>query len=148
MLRRKSPFVRHPTADYSCILIDHKEHIVFVYVLGNHLLQVSFCKAFDAVCGNLVHARNSVLGEIGKDQQPPLNFSLCLCLILKMVRALLFESPDSSFSLSFSFSFLSLKTNECTLRRLHLNVTMTVATLMGMAHSWAANGPCPYPVEP
>lgn len=37
VLRRKGSFVRHPITDYSCVLIDHKEHIVFIYVLGNHL---------------------------------------------------------------------------------------------------------------
>ena len=45
-LRRKGSFVRHPNTDYSCILIHHKEHIVSIYVLGNHLLQVSFCEDF------------------------------------------------------------------------------------------------------
>lgn len=71
ILRRKGLFVRCPTADYSCILSDHKAHIVSVYVLGDHLLQVSFCEDFDDVCGSLVHARNSVLGETGNQQQPP-----------------------------------------------------------------------------
>lgn len=47
VLRRKDPFVRLPTPDYSCILIDHKERIVSMYVLGNHLAQVSFCEHFD-----------------------------------------------------------------------------------------------------
>lgn len=64
VLRRKGSFVRHPTTDCSCILIDHKERIVSVYVLGNHLLQVSFCEGFDAARGSLVRARSSVLGEI------------------------------------------------------------------------------------
>ena len=64
VLRRKGSFVRHPITDYSCVLIDHKEHIVSIYVLGNHLLQVSFCEDLEAVCGSLVHARGSVLGEI------------------------------------------------------------------------------------
>lgn len=66
VLRRKGSFVSHPATDYSCILIDHKEHIVSTYVLGNHRSQVSFCGDFDAGgrCGRVVHAGSGVLGKI------------------------------------------------------------------------------------
>lgn len=43
--------------------MDHKAHIVSIYVLGNHLLQVSLCEKFDAVCGSLVHTGDSISNE-------------------------------------------------------------------------------------
>lgn len=111
VLRRKGSFVRRPATDYSCVLIDHKEHIVSIYAVGNHLLQASFCKDFDAVRWSLVHGRNRVLGDIWNDQQPPLNLSPCHCHnISKKELALSTLKADSSFSLSLSFSSIFLKT--------------------------------------
>lgn len=111
VLRRKGSFVRRPTTDYSCVLIDHKEHIVSIYAVGNHLLQASFCKDFDAVRWSLVHGRNRVLGDIWNDQQPPLNLSPSHCHnISKKELELSTLKADSSFSLFLSFSSIFLKT--------------------------------------
>lgn len=146
VLRRKGSFVRRPATDYSCVLIDHKEHIVSIYAVGNHLLQASFCKDFDAVRWSLVHGRNRVLGDIWNDQQPPLNLSPCHCHnISKKESAFYFESRFLIFSFPLFFIHLS-KDDECVLRRLHLNVVMTMTLIGGggpfLGNQWALTLSC------